>query len=121
MTYSINDKILAQVLGGNRELAAPDVQQILARAFYAREQMWAPTVIGTLATLAAVPIYWGLYEAMGVDGLALASTLSILLYTVGLAVVWYGRNGWEPARPVAAAALHSARPSATVSVSGFSA
>jgi hypothetical protein len=31
MTYSINDKILAQVLGGNHELAAPDVQQILAR------------------------------------------------------------------------------------------
>ena len=81
------------------------VQQILARAFYAREQMWAPTVIGTLATIAAVPIYWGLYEAMGVNGLALASTLSILLYTTGLAVVWYGRNGWGPARAVAITGL----------------
>ena len=73
------------------------VQQILARAFYAREQMWAPVVIGTLATAAAIPIYWGLYEAMGVDGLALASTLSILIYTAGLALVWYGRTGWEHA------------------------
>jgi putative peptidoglycan lipid II flippase len=94
------------------------VQQILARSFYAREQMWAPVVIGTLATVAAVPIYWGLQEAMGVNGLALASTLSILVYTIGLAVVWYGRMGWEWARPVAASA---ARGLPVAAAAGFAA
>jgi hypothetical protein len=44
---------------------------------------------------------------MGVDGLALASTLSILIYTAALAVLWYGRTGWEHARPVAATTLRS--------------
>lgn len=68
-------------------------QQILARGFYAREQMWAPVVIGTLATAAAIPIYVVLRSAMGVEGLALASTISITLYTVALAVVWYRRTG----------------------------
>ena len=76
-------------------------QQILARGFYAREQMWAPVVIGTAATAVAIPIYWGLQRAAGVDGLALASTIVITLYTVALAVVWYHRTGWEHAKGVA--------------------
>jgi putative peptidoglycan lipid II flippase len=84
------------------------LQQILARGFYAREQMWAPVLVGTLATGAAVPIYWSLQRAMGAEGLALASTLSILIYTVGLAVIWYGRTGWEHLKPVLAATLGSA-------------
>jgi putative peptidoglycan lipid II flippase len=83
------------------------IQQILARGFYAREQMWAPVLVGTLSTAAAVPIYWALYRSMGVDGLALASTLSILLYTVALAILWYGRTGWEYAAPVALAAMRA--------------
>ena len=83
------------------------VQQILARGFYAREQMWAPVIIGTAATASAVPIYWGLQHAMGVDGLALASSIAITLYTVALAVVWYGRTGWGQARPVAVTALRN--------------
>jgi len=75
-------------------------QQILARGFYAREQMWAPVVIGTAATAVAIPIYWVLQEAMGVEGLALASSISITVYTAGLAAVWYGRTGWEHLVPV---------------------
>jgi putative peptidoglycan lipid II flippase len=78
------------------------VQQILARGFYAREEMWAPVVIGTGATAVAVPVYWALHDAMGVDGLALASTAAITLYTAALGVVWYRRTGWGPARPVGA-------------------
>jgi peptidoglycan biosynthesis protein MviN/MurJ (putative lipid II flippase) len=75
------------------------IQQILARGFYAREQMWAPVVVGTLATAAAVPIYWLLDDAMGVDGLALASSVAITLYTAALALVWYRRTGAAAARP----------------------
>ena len=76
------------------------IQQILARGFYAREEMWAPVVIGTAATVAAVPIYWGLNEAMGVDGLALASSLSITLYTIGLGALWYRRTATAELWPV---------------------
>jgi putative peptidoglycan lipid II flippase len=83
------------------------IQQILARGFYAREEMWAPVVIGTAATAAAVPIYWGLYEAMGVDGLALASTAAITLYTAALAAVFYRRTGWEHAGPVVRTTLRN--------------
>jgi hypothetical protein len=77
------------------------VQQILARGFYAREEMWAPVAIGTISTAVALPVYWALQRTMGVDGLALASTLAISIYTGALAVVWYRRTGWEHARPLA--------------------
>lgn len=77
------------------------IQQILARGFYAREQMWTPVVVGTLATGLAFPIYWLLSEAMGVEGLALASSLSIALYTAGLAAVWYRDTGTAELRRVA--------------------
>ena len=76
------------------------IQQILARGFYAREEMWAPVVIGTAATMAAVPIYWYLNDAMGVDGLALASSLSVTLYTIALGVVWYRRTATSELWPV---------------------
>ncbi|MDP2622501.1 MAG: lipid II flippase MurJ, partial [Actinomycetota bacterium] len=77
------------------------IQQILARGFYAREVMWAPVLIGTLATVAAVPMYWALNDALGVEGLALASSLAITLYTAGLAIVWYRRTSPKELRPVA--------------------
>jgi len=83
------------------------LQQILARGFYAREEMWTPVIVGTLATAAAVPIYWGLHEAMGVNGLALASTVAITLYTAALAVIWYRRTGSEFSRPVAVTSLRN--------------
>jgi putative peptidoglycan lipid II flippase len=83
------------------------LQQILARGFYAREEMWTPVVVGTLATGAAIPIYWSLERAMGVNGLALASSVSITLYTLALGVVWYRRTGWAPARPVAVTSLRN--------------
>lgn len=77
------------------------IQQILARGFYAREEMWAPVLIGTAATVAAVPIYWVLNRALGIEGLALASSLAITLYTAALAIVWYRRTGPHEALPVA--------------------
>ncbi len=80
-------------------------QQIYARGFYAREEMWAPVVVGTAATALAVPTYWALQESMGVDGLALASTASIAAYTVALAVVWYRRTGWEHLRSIVTTGL----------------
>ncbi len=83
------------------------IQQILARGFYARRQMWIPVVVGTGATAAAIPLYWLLFQAYEVRGLALASTIAIGIYTVALAAIWYGRAGTEYLRPVARSAVRA--------------
>ncbi len=83
-------------------------QQILARGFYARREMWTPVVVGTAATFVAIPLYWALFEAYEIRGLALASTLAVGLYTVVLAVIWYARTGREQLRPVVESAVRAA-------------
>jgi putative peptidoglycan lipid II flippase len=72
------------------------VQQLLARGFYARRQMWVPVVVGTVATVLAVPVYFVLKELLDVRGVALASTVSIAGYTVVLAAIWLSRTGVGP-------------------------
>ncbi len=64
--------------------------QILNRAFYARREMWTPVVVGTAATLAAIPIYAMLQNAYGLRGVAIASALVLAIYTSILATIWYG-------------------------------
>ena len=69
--------------------------QILTRAFYARREMWTPVIIGTGATVLAVPIYWSLQRGFGLEGVAVASTIVLALYTSALAVRWYGTADGE--------------------------
>lgn len=64
--------------------------QILNRAFYARREMWTPVVVGTAATVAAIPLYIILEHVFGLRGVALASTIALGIYTGILAAVWYG-------------------------------
>ncbi len=66
--------------------------QILNRAFYARREMWTPVVVGTAATVAAIPLYVILQNTFGLRGVALASTLALAIYTGILASVWYGET-----------------------------
>ncbi|MBA2338322.1 MAG: murein biosynthesis integral membrane protein MurJ [Acidimicrobiia bacterium] len=65
--------------------------QILSRGFYARKEMWTPVVIGTVASLVAVPVYVAMQSRFGRNGVAAASTLVLALYTVALAAAWYRR------------------------------
>ncbi|MFQ5967747.1 MAG: lipid II flippase MurJ, partial [Acidimicrobiia bacterium] len=78
-------------------ITAWGLQQIYARGFYARKQMWTPVLIGTTATLVAIPLMVWLSQPdmMGVTGLALASSLAILGYAFALALVWHRRNGFK--------------------------
>ncbi|MCP4968344.1 MAG: murein biosynthesis integral membrane protein MurJ [bacterium] len=71
--------------------------QLLNRAFYARREMWTPVVIGTAATIAAIPLYVILQNTFGLRGVALASTIALSIYTGILASVWYG-DGDGPGR-----------------------
>ncbi len=76
------------------------IQQLLARGFYARREMWIPVVTGTAATVGAIPLYLVLLNAFEVRGLAAASTLALAGYTAALAIIWYRRTGSEWLRPV---------------------
>lgn len=63
------------------------VQGLYARGFYAAGDTVRPMVAGTLITLFSLPIYWVLFDRLGVIGLALASNLAILMHTLALAVM----------------------------------
>lgn len=63
--------------------------QILNRAFYARREMWTPVIVGTAATIAAVPLYVFLQNTFEIRGVALASTLALGIYVAILAGIWY--------------------------------
>lgn len=79
------------------------MHQLLARHFYAKKKMWTPVVVGTVFSVIAVPTWLGLYEVMGVEGFALASTLVMVGYALGLLVAWGYDSGWDPVRRLAPA------------------
>ncbi len=61
-------------------------QTIVSRGFFALKDTWTPTLVGTGAWICSLPAYYWLTQRMGVRGLALASTIGIVLY----AAVLYG-------------------------------
>jgi putative peptidoglycan lipid II flippase len=65
------------------------VLQIINRAFYARRDMWTPVIVGTVATVLAVPMYFGLQRSSGLVGVAIASVLALGLYTAVMVWRWY--------------------------------
>jgi putative peptidoglycan lipid II flippase len=73
------------------------IQQVVGRAFYARQDTVTPAVTGTLATACGLPLYWLLARwdgpLGGAVGVALAGGLSVGLYTLALSTVWMRRNG----------------------------
>jgi putative peptidoglycan lipid II flippase len=83
------------------------MHQLLARHFYAKKKMWTPVLIGTLFTVIAIPIWFGLHDVMGVEGLALASTLVMIGYALGMLVAWGYDSGWAPVRQLAPAFARS--------------
>jgi putative peptidoglycan lipid II flippase len=74
------------------------LHQILSRHFYAKRMMWRVVLIGTAGTLIAIPVWLGLYAAIGIEGFALASTLVMTAYAVALLVAWGLDSGWSPVR-----------------------
>ncbi|MGH7212541.1 MAG: murein biosynthesis integral membrane protein MurJ, partial [Acetobacteraceae bacterium] len=68
-------------------LAIWAVQGIYARSFYAASDTKTPAITGTIITVLSIPMYWGLYRTMGLEGLALASDFGILAQTACLAIL----------------------------------
>ncbi len=65
-------------------LFAWGAQYILARGFYATRDTITPAVVGTASTLFNLPLYWWLVRREQHLGLALASSLGIIAYTLVL-------------------------------------
>jgi putative peptidoglycan lipid II flippase len=73
-------------------LALWAVQGIYARAFYAASDTRTPMITGTLITVLSVPMYWGLFHARGLMGLAIASDIGILIQTASLALLLHRKR-----------------------------
>ncbi len=74
------------------------MHQILSRHFYAKRKMWTVVLIGTAGSIVAVPVWLNLHSEMGVEGFALASTLTITVYALALLVAWGYDSGWAAVR-----------------------
>jgi len=68
------------------------VQGIYARAFYAASDTRTPAITGTLITIASIPMYWLLFNARGLTGLAIASDIGILIQTTALAILLHRKR-----------------------------
>lgn len=79
------------------------MHQLLVRHFYAKRKMWTPVIIGTLFSLVAIPVWLGLYQSIGVEGFALASTLVMIGYALGMLIAWGYDSGWAAVRRLAPA------------------
>ncbi len=57
-------------------------QNILARGFYAARDTLTPAIVGTALTFLNLPVYWWLVHRLQYLGLALASSIGIVVYTI---------------------------------------
>ncbi|MGH9785817.1 MAG: murein biosynthesis integral membrane protein MurJ, partial [Terriglobia bacterium] len=71
--------------------AAWGVQAILGRGFYALGDTLTPTLIGSGLALAWLPAYWYLSQSYQHLGLAAASSVGVIVYTLALWIVLYRR------------------------------
>lgn len=90
-------------------LAVPGwvAQQVAVRGFFARGEMWRPMGLSTAVALAAVPLYMGLGQEFGPQGLVVAGGLAINVNAL-LTLVWARRRfGGPKLRPLFSASLRA--------------
>lgn len=93
--FSRSESLLAAPLLQIMLLSVPFwvVQQILSRAFYARQDTLTPAVIGSLATVVVLPLYPAAVRHLGSAGVAALTALSLFIYTLALVLAWKRRRG----------------------------
>lgn len=72
-------------------------QTVISRGFYALGSTWLPTLVGTAITIAMIPLYVVLRIHFGADGLAVASSVAILVYVFVLGALQRRRFDREAA------------------------
>ncbi len=93
--FSAEETILAAPLLQILLLSVPFwvVQQVIGRAFYARQDTLTPAIVGTVATLAALPVYPLAVKLWGAFGVAMLTTLCLFVYTLALSWFWIHKHG----------------------------
>ncbi len=84
-------------------LASWASQTMAVRGFYARKDTLVPMLVATGSVILALPIYWVLDDALGVVGLALATSIGMTINAIATIVVYRLRTGTLPLRPIIAA------------------
>jgi putative peptidoglycan lipid II flippase len=79
-------------------------QTLISRGFYALGSTWLPTIVGTMVAFLTVPLYVVLRHQWGVIGLAIASSVAILVYVLLLG--WLQRRRFEREAAAKGATLH---------------
>jgi len=72
-------------------------QTLISRGFYALGSTWLPTIVGTMVAFLTAPIYIVLRWQWGAIGLAIASSVAILIYVLLLGWLQYRRFQREAA------------------------
>jgi putative peptidoglycan lipid II flippase len=67
-------------------------QGIYARSFYAAGNTVTPATAGWAVTLLSIPIYSVLFRTAGLNGLAIASDIGIVIQTITLAILLHKRK-----------------------------
>jgi len=62
------------------------LQLVLSRGFYASQRTWLPSILGTVLSVLAIPLYRYLALKYGHEGLAAAGSIGIFVYATLLAV-----------------------------------
>ena len=72
-------------------------QTVISRGFYALGSTWLPTIVGTIIAFVMVPFYVVLRQNWGAIGLAIASSVAILIYVLLLGWLQHRRFEREAA------------------------
>ena len=72
-------------------------QTVISRGFYALGSTWLPTIVGTIIAFVMVPFYVVLRQNWGTIGLAIASSVAILVYVLLLGWLQHRRFEREAA------------------------
>jgi putative peptidoglycan lipid II flippase len=79
-------------------------QTLISRGFYALGSTWLPTFVGTAIAVAMAPVYVVLREHSGAIGLAVASSVAIIVYVMVLG--WLQRRRFEREAAARGTTLH---------------
>ncbi len=94
---ALTSNVLVYILIGTVAFSA---QTIVARGYYAMKNTLFPTVYGTIAVILSIPLYILGMNKMGVTGIALAMSVSVIFQVLILYILWNRKSGNTTSRSV---------------------